>query len=188
MLFNNIILIFQKYLPHFVGELKELECLYINGNLLEYLPGCLQEKTFKHLNITDNNFKQISNSQNNVKTDDVELRVQRTKKSVCQKLSNLSFHLFINNRMKVSRKDLPQALRHYYYTLYRCKFCSKFISPDCALETFYSSWAKTSNIITNFNISWQFFECRSICSQNVEYFCTFDFSSTRTKKKFIKPT
>lgn len=174
---------FQTFIPHFIGELKKLECLYINGNMLEYLPGCLQEKTFKYLNITDNNFKQMCNFQNNAKRDDMNMSTQEMEKEVCPKLSNLSFHALINSRIKVNRKDIPQALRHYYDTLCRCNHCSKFVSPNCAIESYYSNWAKTSNIITNFNISWQFFECLYTCSRRLDYFNTLNLTGTSNKIK-----
>lgn len=151
--------------------------------MLEYLPGCLQEKTFKHLNITDNNFKQMCNFPTNQRHNtNLNIRNKKEEKQVCLKLSNLSFHSLIDNRVKVSRRDIPQALRNYYYdTLSRCKLCSKFMPLDYAIETYSSNWAKTSNIITNFNISWQFYECPYACSHILDYFDTLDLTSTSAR-------
>jgi len=148
--------------------------------MLEYLPGCLQEKTFKYLNITDNNFKQMCNFPINQRHN-INLSTQKEEKQFCLKLSNLSFHSLIDNRVKVSRREIPQALRHYYNTLCRCKLCSKFMPLDCGIETYNSNWAKTSNIITNFNISWQFYECPHKCSHILDYFDTFDLTSTSAR-------
>lgn len=149
---------FQTQIPHFIGELDDLECLYINKNKLDYLPGCLQDRTFKHLNIRDNNFLVPSYYSSD------DLNMVGPGKPTCLKLCDLSFFSLINNCVKLSRREIPFALRHLFYSFCRCRYCNALMMIDSINKTNFLYWVTTLNFAYNVIIPWQHYKCPFKCN------------------------
>lgn len=110
---------------------------------MTFLPGCVQQKVFRHLDITHNNIRRpmIQYPQNFKHT------FKKGPKYRCRSLSDLSLRSLINNNISLSRKDIPYALWNSLYSFSRCFVCNAFLMPDDALEIFDDEWIRTFNIM-----------------------------------------
>lgn len=156
------------YLPHYIDELKELQCLFINDNELKYLPEVLKYRTFKELNFTRNKFDSFNfqlldeTSYEKIK----KLDKMRTKRNpVCLKLSYLSFFSIIDNGVKFKRQEIPRELLNSFNVISRCRYCNQWLLPHYSSETFSLGYAKTINLIQNSTLPWQCFVCRYKCNK-----------------------
>lgn len=168
---NHISVFFQTHLPHFLGDLKELDCLFIDGNMLTYLPICLKDKTFKHLNVTKNQLEEFVVELHENKNKQFLKTKRSSKKSVSVNLFHLSLYSIIDNCTKFRRQNLCPALYHYFDIVYRCPDCNHLMIPDYNTEYYEFGHASTINLIKSIVIPWQSFECNySKCSSYINYF------------------
>lgn len=167
-------LFFQAYLPHFIGDLEKLLFLDVSNNLLTHFPDSLYQRTFHHLDMSNNNFLGILDDHDNVPNHILTYRtlvkkpdslLKNTRNTLLQKpsvseLSGLSFIALRENRVKFKRRDIPRTLWHLYDVTGRCIHCTKFALPDYCYVSYCFSAPSAINLVTNHRTCmWQSLTC-----------------------------
>lgn len=156
---------FQKYLPHYLSELKNLRSLFVNNNQLECMPGYFQDVVFEYINISNNNFRK------DIKSMDLDIRRKRRKegKMPCLSLFHLSSFVLIDN-CKLKRQNIPCSLWPLFDEISRCQFCNKWVLPQHTIENYNQCFIKSFYLINNNQcIPWKFFDCSHKCSPVPNY-------------------
>lgn len=168
---NLYIYFFQTHLPPFLGDLKELDCLFIDDNMLTYLPICLKDKTFKHLNLSKNQLEEFGVELHENKNKQFLKTKRSSKNPVSINLFYLSLFSIIDNCIKFRRQNLCHSIYHYFNIVYRCPDCNHLMIPDFSTEFYEFGYASTINLIQSIVIPWQSFQCNySKCSSHKNYF------------------
>lgn len=162
-----IFFFFQKILPQFLGELKNLEHLYANNNLLRFLPGSLKCICFRSFTVSKNKFDP-SGIKNQIRTIE-RVKAQKINNPICPSLVHLSFSLLFSNNYVIKRQHLPRAMWFLFDELKRCTFCQQLVMTNSCFEVYNNEFAKTLNLSDNNPIPWQFFECKYKCSFSTNY-------------------
>lgn len=168
-------MIFQTYLPHFIGELRKLLYFNVSDNQITYFPDSVISRNFNHLDISNNNFSLSDNDYELPEVPDyIQKYVTLDNKNVGilghfnnlesykpSSLSDLSFIRWFKNGVKFKRQDIPRIQWHLYDLIARCVNCSKYSLPDYDIS-YNISIPGASNLITTHSeivILWLSFTC-----------------------------
>lgn len=142
--------------------------------MLTHLPDSLYQRTFHHLDMSNNNFLGMLDDHNNIPDHIHAYRtlinksvgtLKNTRNSLYQKppvteLSGLSFISLRENRVKFKRQDIPRTLWHLYDVTARCVHCTKFALPDYCYVSYCFSAPAAINFVTHHRTCmWQSVTC-----------------------------
>lgn len=148
---------FQVRVPRFIGELKDLKTLMLDGNSLWYFPESLLDKVLEALQIFNNRFRRFF----------LNLNKQRCENAVNNGLQNpstlldLSISSLITNNINFKRQEIPRDLWDSYDFVCRCKNCKRLFVYDSKNQKFTFSPPKTVPVVRLDHLYCQYFKCPS---------------------------
>jgi len=158
---------FQSYLPHLIGDLKNLKSILVADNMLTYFPHVFFNRYFDEVDISNNSFqlpRSLQFDHINKYLEIFETAVRDDFELDCKKLKHLAFYNMLNNSISFKRQDVPRTLWLFYEVVGRCMLCKKWILPDYSRITHthaLPSAAKTTKDCSINGIPWQSLLCRN---------------------------
>lgn len=136
-----------------------------------YFPDSLFTRSFKHLDISNNqlmqfdslDFDHILAYQQSINK---EYNSETPQKEFVKSLSHLAFASIVENAIKFKRQEIPRTLWPYFDVVGRCINCNHFVSPEYCTVQHTIGAPSAINLIKNHyssGITWQSMICRFRC-------------------------
>jgi len=122
------IIFFQEFLPHFIGELKNLKTLLVADNKLVYFPYCPSFSNLTEINIK-NNYFHLTVPYDHLTPYKESINVPRDFKL----LWHIAFFSLIDNFPQLMRQDMPRMLWEHSNFFSRCVKCGQWLLPDYSI-------------------------------------------------------